>query len=61
MTCRVCGRPRTPESRTRGTGPRCWRNTQPPVRRAPTPAEPAAIPGQTELPLLPHQPTLWSL
>ncbi|SCF88690.1 hypothetical protein GA0115259_104224 [Streptomyces sp. MnatMP-M17] len=62
MTCRVCGRPlRSPESRTRGAGPVCWRNTTTPVRPAPAPPSHTAVPGQTELPLQPMQPTLWSL
>ncbi|MEV8353159.1 DUF6011 domain-containing protein [Streptomyces niveus] len=65
MTCRVCGRRlRTEASRARGAGPVCWRATRPPVHRPPTAdlaARPEPIPGQTELELTPHQPTLWSL
>lgn len=63
--CRVCGRRlRSQESRTRGAGPVCWRATRTPVHRTPTAdltTVPEAIPGQTELELTPHQPTLWSL
>jgi hypothetical protein len=63
--CRVCGRP-LPRSRT-GIGPVCARRLTGPTRR-PRPAtvrgndDPVpVIPGQTELPLALHQPSLWSL
>lgn len=57
-TCarKLAGSP--PDSRTGAPGPRL------PTRRhkAPTDAPtPPRIPGQTELPLTDHQPTLWSL
>lgn len=62
MTCQVCGRPlRSATSLARQAGPVCWRATRAPVRRAPAATEHDVIPGQTELPLSPMQPTLWSL
>ena len=61
----ACGRSlRDPESRDRGLGPVCWRKLHGRPRRGvriPTPAAVEPGPGQTELPLVPHQPTLWSL
>lgn len=65
MTCQVCGRRlRSQESRARGVGPVCWAATRTPVHRPPAAAlgtAPEPIPGQTELDLEPHQPSLWSL
>ncbi|MFF1958002.1 DUF6011 domain-containing protein [Streptomyces sp. NPDC058220] len=62
MTCQVCGRPlRTQESRARGAGPVCWAATRPHIHRPAAATTPEPIPGQTELPLQPIQPTLWSL
>ncbi|WP_439947222.1 DUF6011 domain-containing protein [Streptomyces sp. BBFR109] len=62
----ACGRLlRDPESRTRKLGPVCWRKLHGRPRRTPHITPPATstqpIPGQTELPLDPMQPTLWSL
>ncbi|WP_405794073.1 DUF6011 domain-containing protein [Streptomyces sp. NBC_01506] len=61
----MCGRPlRTEQSRTRGAGPVCWAATRPRVHRpvaVDITAVPEPIPGQRELELAPHQPTLWSL
>lgn len=61
--CRVCGRLlRTERSRAAGVGPVCRRASQPrTAARIPTPVPEHHIDGQTELPLLPMQPTLWSL
>jgi len=62
-TC-ACGRPlRDPVSIARGLGPVCWRKLHGPTARWPRTASPAPEPGegQTELPLAPMQPTLWSL
>jgi len=65
VRCR-CGRPlRDPVSRARGLGPVCARRLglatrhPPAIRATDAPVEP--MPGQTELPLIDHQPTLWSL
>lgn len=60
--CGLCGRVLAdPVSRARGVGPVCFRasggRTAP---RVPVP-EAGPIPGQTELPLVEHQPSLWSL
>lgn len=63
MTTCVCGRLlRDPASIARGLGPVCNRrlNGPPVVVRAPA-TDQKPIPGQTELPLQPMQPTLWSL
>ncbi|MGW6531416.1 DUF6011 domain-containing protein [Streptomyces venezuelae] len=62
----VCGRLLAdPVSRGRGLGPVCARRLQGRTARRsalPRPAvTPDPIPGQTELPLTDHQPTLWSL
>jgi hypothetical protein len=65
--CGLCGRLlRDPASRAVGIGPTCQKRLS--ARTAPrrTPAAPPTTPvpeceGQTELPLLEHQPTLWSL
>lgn len=57
VTCRDCGRAlRRP--RPSGLGPACERNQRPP-RATPRPDE--VLPGQTELALTDHQPSLWSL
>ncbi|MGW9299395.1 DUF6011 domain-containing protein [Streptomyces cyaneofuscatus] len=60
--CRVCGRRlRSAQWRARGIGPVCARRTrQQPAPHIPTPAPDHHIPGQAELPLVHHQPTLWS-
>jgi hypothetical protein len=61
--CAACGRPLRRPSPT-GLGPVCARRLQPTTRRPAirTPdAPPEPIPGQTELPLIPFQPTLGSL
>lgn len=61
--CRVCGRVlRSVRWRVRGIGPVCARRLgDRPAPRIPTPPPPDHIPGQTELPLQPMQPSLWSL
>ncbi|MEU3976861.1 DUF6011 domain-containing protein [Streptomyces bacillaris] len=61
--CRVCGRRlRSARWRARGIGPVCARRNQSqPAPRIPTPTPDHHIPGQDELPLVHHQPTLWSL
>ncbi|MFJ3258471.1 DUF6011 domain-containing protein [Streptomyces sp. NPDC086771] len=61
--CRVCGRPlRSEASRARGVGPICHRRTHGRAAvRIPTPPADHHVPGQVELPLVHHQPTLWSL
>ncbi|WP_263165438.1 DUF6011 domain-containing protein [Streptomyces sp. SCSIO ZS0520] len=61
--CGLCGRVLAdPASRARGYGPRCARRLTPPPRRATIPAPRTdGVPGQTELPLVDLQPTLWSL
>lgn len=62
--CAACGRPLRRPSPS-GLGPVCARRLQPAparphsIRATEPPAEP--IPGQTELPLQPFQPTLGSL
>lgn len=74
MQCRFCPRPLTnPESQQRGYGETCGRRRGliPPKRRrtravprlkpATVPPDPDTIPGQDELPLFFHQPTLESL
>ena len=64
-SCRSCGRLLASEaSRARGYGPVCWRALT--ARTAllvvvPAQTIPDVIPGQVELPLVEHQPTLWSL
>ncbi|WP_353963261.1 DUF6011 domain-containing protein [Streptomyces sp. NBC_01549] len=65
VTC-VCGRLlRDPASRVRGLGPVCARRLQGRTAPRPSIASPTnrsePIPGQTELPLVEHQPTLWSI
>lgn len=61
--CRACGRRLLRPSPT-GLGPVCARRLaargQPPVVRAADPA-PEIHPDQTALPLVTHQPSLWSL
>ena len=61
--CRVCGRPlRAQKWAALRIGPTCHKRTH--SRTAPhipTPPPPDHIPGQAELPLTHHQPTLWSL
>ncbi|MFF8716196.1 DUF6011 domain-containing protein [Streptomyces sp. NPDC015184] len=61
-SCRVCGRRLAdPASRARGIGPICAKAAK--ARAAvhiPTPHPPEHVPGQAELPLIHHQPTLWS-
>ncbi|MFF9684571.1 DUF6011 domain-containing protein [Streptomyces bacillaris] len=61
----MCGRRlRSARWRARGIGPVCARRNQPthqPGPHIPTPAPDHHIPGQTELPLAHHQPSLWSL
>ena len=74
--CRACHRPlQTPESQRLGYGPECAEKhglkpkkrrpaARPRVRRlkpAPAPPDPDALPGQTEMALFFHQPTLDSL
>jgi hypothetical protein len=62
--CGACGR-RLARPSPSGLGPVCARrlgltSRKPPaIRGADT--QPDRIPGQTELPLVDHQPTLWSL
>ncbi|MFI9598881.1 hypothetical protein ACIHCX_03200 [Streptomyces sp. NPDC052043] len=63
--CAGCGRPLKRPSPT-GFGPVCWRrlNGRPARQPAPTPDLGAPVPhvdGQTEIDLIHHQPTLWSL
>jgi hypothetical protein len=63
--CRECHRPLRRPSPS-GMGPVCERrrNARPtpvPAARTPTAAPVPSIPGQTELPLIPFQPTLHSL
>lgn len=63
--CAACGR-RLRNPSLSGLGPVCARRlgrTAAPSKRARTtpPAVPVHVPGQTELPLQDHQPTLWSL
>ncbi|WP_443069250.1 DUF6011 domain-containing protein [Streptomyces sp. NBC_01362] len=62
-TCRVCGRLlRSERWRARGVGPVCWSRTRGRTAvRIPTPHPDHHVPGQDELPLVHHQPTLWSL
>ncbi|MFF2650563.1 DUF6011 domain-containing protein [Streptomyces sp. NPDC058045] len=60
----MCGRLlHDPVSRVRGLGPVCARRLHGQPAARPMPATPSVdrIPGQTELPLIDHQPTLWSL
>ncbi|MFI2078658.1 DUF6011 domain-containing protein [Streptomyces triculaminicus] len=65
--CGLCGRVLTDQaSRARGVGPVCARRSQSHTaarvpRSGPLFTPITDIPGQTELPLAPHQPTLWSL
>jgi hypothetical protein len=74
VECRDCHRPlRDPESRSLGYGPDCARkhgltptkprrtSAIPRLKPAPVPPAPDTIPGQTEIPLVFHQPTLESL
>ncbi|WP_353962211.1 DUF6011 domain-containing protein [Streptomyces anulatus] len=58
----MCGRRlRSEKWRTRGIGPVCARRTgNRPPPHIPTPTPDHHVPGQTELPLQPMQPTLWS-
>lgn len=62
--CAACGR-RLRQSSPSGLGPVCARRLGVTTRRAPAirspDVPPAPMPGQTELPLTEHQPTLWSL
>ncbi|MFJ6319679.1 DUF6011 domain-containing protein [Streptomyces californicus] len=61
-SCRVCGRRlRSEKTRARGIGPVCARRTRQTTPHIPTPTPDHHIPGQDELPLVHHQPTLWSL
>ncbi|MEU2134953.1 DUF6011 domain-containing protein [Streptomyces sp. NPDC018352] len=61
-SCRVCGRLlRSETSRARGVGPICHRRTHGTAPRIPTPHPDHHVPGQTELDLFTHQPTLWSI
>ncbi|MER6607335.1 DUF6011 domain-containing protein [Streptomyces sp. NPDC000927] len=62
-SCRVCGRLlRSEKWRARGIGPVCARATGACTRpHIPTPRPDHHIDGQSELPLVHHQPTLWSL
>ncbi|WP_093931555.1 DUF6011 domain-containing protein [Streptomyces sp. ok210] len=61
--CAACKRLlRSRASRARGFGPYCARALRRRIApRTPPPAVDPPIPGQTELPLQPHQPSLWSL
>lgn len=62
--CAACGRPLRRPSPT-GLGPVCARRLNPTPTRRPairTPdTPPGPIPGQVEIPLQNHQPSLWSL
>ncbi|MEV8033946.1 hypothetical protein [Streptomyces sp. NPDC086182] len=62
--CGACGRRLARPSPT-GLGPVCARRlgltSRPPTVIRSTNTQPDHIPGQTELPLVEHQPTLWSL
>lgn len=61
--CLACGR-RLRRPSPSGLGPVCFRRLNPAPARTPArAAEPLVepIPGQTELPLQPMQPSLWSL
>ncbi|QQN79755.1 hypothetical protein [Streptomyces sp. XC 2026] len=59
--CRACSRPLRRPARD-GLGPVCRRRTTAPVLLVPVPdGTPGHVPGQTALPLVPHQPSLWSL
>ncbi|MEU3220002.1 DUF6011 domain-containing protein [Streptomyces sp. NPDC006971] len=60
--CRVCGRRLAdPASWARGIGPVCARASDGrPRPHIPTPPPDHHVDGQTELPLVHHQPTLWS-
>ncbi|MFJ4852423.1 DUF6011 domain-containing protein [Streptomyces sp. NPDC088730] len=61
--CRVCGRVlRSERWRVRGIGPVCARRVgDRPLPRIPTPTPDHHVDGQAELPLVHHQPSLWSL
>ncbi|MFD9151581.1 hypothetical protein ACFWDF_30815 [Streptomyces diastaticus] len=60
VTCRDCGRVlRRP--RLSGLGPVCERKQRPPRATIPAPRPDDVLPGQTELPLADHQPSLWSI
>lgn len=60
VTCRDCGRLlRRP--RPSGLGPVCERRRRGLRATIPAPRPDDALPGQTELPLADHQPSLWSL
>jgi hypothetical protein len=67
VECRGCRRElKDDASRARGYGPVCWRRRNGPTRRrsirpAPVPHAPDALPGQTQLDLFFHQPTLDSI
>jgi len=55
-----CGRKLTSvKSRRRRMGPDCWRKHHSPTPRITGP-ESGQIVGQTELPLVPFQPTFWT-
>lgn len=61
--CAACGR-RLRRRSPSGLGPVCARRlgaTVQPARASPTTDPMPEIPGQTELPLTDHQPSLWSL
>lgn len=63
--CRECKRPLQRPSPS-GFGPVCERRRNArlapvPAARTPTAGPVPHVPGQTELPLAEHQPTLWSL
>ncbi|MFB6593962.1 hypothetical protein [Streptomyces diastaticus] len=60
VTCRDCGRAlRRP--RPSGLGPVCERRRRGPRATIPAPRPDGVLPGQTELPLTDHQPSLWSI
>ncbi|MEU2755957.1 hypothetical protein [Streptomyces albidoflavus] len=58
--CRDCGRPLR-RLRPSGLGPVCERRRRGPRATIPAPRSDDVLPGQTELPLADHQPSLWSL
>lgn len=59
--CRQCNRPLRRPARD-GLGPVCRRRSAVEVRLVAVPdGTPGHVPGQTALPLVPHQPSLWSL
>lgn len=65
--CGLCGRVlRSEASRAAGVGPVCLRRSRDRTAARTSPrsipaTESPQVPGQTELPLLVHQPTLWPL